>query len=282
METVMAIKRVLLPFCGTGDFLPVIRAALTLGRSFNAQVRGLFAQPVEGVAGLPNESMSMERLLHAIEQAGQDRAERLRKTREAFRECSRKFSDVEAAFASSDDGVEGANLSSEARLSDISVLGSGSHCDSNGRREVRDATLFGSGRPILLVPPAGIDQSNFNRVVIAWKDSIEAARALAAAHPFLQLAKDVLLVSVGESDRPSAELQDVAQYVQLHHTAVRIETIPMDPKSVGAALLSKCEALGGALLVMGAYSHWRWQERVFGGVTEHVLHEARTPVLMAH
>ncbi len=33
---------------------------------------------------------------------------------------------------------------------------------------------------------------------------------------------------------------------------------------------------------MGAYSHSRWQERVFGGATEYIFNEARTPVLMMH
>jgi nucleotide-binding universal stress UspA family protein len=43
------------------------------------------------------------------------------------------------------------------------------------------------------------------------------------------------------------------------------------------------EAAGeGALLVMGAYGRWRWQEWVFGGVTRHVLHHTPVPVLMAH
>ena len=46
--------------------------------------------------------------------------------------------------------------------------------------------------------------------------------------------------------------------------------------------MEKCAVQGPTLLVMGAYSHWRWQERVFGGVTEHVLRKARMPVLMSH
>jgi nucleotide-binding universal stress UspA family protein len=33
---------------------------------------------------------------------------------------------------------------------------------------------------------------------------------------------------------------------------------------------------------MGAYSHYRWREKVFGGVTESVLQEMHAPVLMAH
>jgi nucleotide-binding universal stress UspA family protein len=33
---------------------------------------------------------------------------------------------------------------------------------------------------------------------------------------------------------------------------------------------------------MGAYSHWRCREQIFGGVTQAILGGARSPVLMAH
>jgi nucleotide-binding universal stress UspA family protein len=50
----------------------------------------------------------------------------------------------------------------------------------------------------------------------------------------------------------------------------------------GEVLLDKSEAIGRALLVMGAYSHSRWQERIFGGATEFILHESTSPVLLMH
>ena len=70
--------------------------------------------------------------------------------------------------------------------------------------------------------------------------------------------------------------------MQLHFAELRSELITPTEKNIGETLISTCETHRSALLVMGAYSHWRWHERVFGGVTEHVLREARTPVLMAH
>ena len=42
-----------------------------------------------------------------------------------------------------------------------------------------------------------------------------------------------------------------------------------------------CE-VAADLLVMGGYSHSRLRELVFGGVTEHVLRQAKLPVLMVH
>jgi len=46
---------------------------------------------------------------------------------------------------------------------------------------------------------------------------------------------------------------------------------PFDP--VAKALQYEASAKGGALLIMGAYGHWRWREWVFGGVTQEVLRD---------
>jgi nucleotide-binding universal stress UspA family protein len=167
-------------------------------------------------------------------------------------------------------------------LADITILGSGSQFEENGWEEIREAALLGSGRPILLVPSTGIVEGSFERIVIAWKDSIEVTRAIAASDPLLMLAKEVYLVTVDENDDSTASLQQVENYLQLHFAELRSEVIAPSEKNIGETLISTCETRGHALLVMGAYSHWRWQERVFGGVTQYVLREARTPVLMAH
>jgi nucleotide-binding universal stress UspA family protein len=116
--------------------------------------------------------------------------------------------------------------------------------------------------------------------MIAWKESVEAARAIAAADPFLMFAKEVDLITIGENAADS--LQEVEKYLQLHYSELRSEIVAPSEKHVGEILMEKCAAQGPTLLVMGAYSHWRWQERVFGGVTEHVLRNARMPVMMSH
>ena len=168
-----------------------------------------------------------------------------------------------------------------ARLADISIL-DGAHYDNNAWLDLRDAAIFSSGRPVLILPRSGIEEAALDRIVIAWKETVQAARAVAAAQPFLVNAKEVHLISVGETAEDTISLQDVEQYLQLHYADVRSEVIPHAPGAdVGRLLLDKAEGIGG-LLVMGAYSRWRWREQIFGGVTEAVLHAARTPVLMMH
>jgi nucleotide-binding universal stress UspA family protein len=117
-------------------------------------------------------------------------------------------------------------------------------------------------------------------VVIAWKDAVEAVRAVAAAQPFLAKAKRVRLVTVAErgSDETAPAMAD---YLRRSGLRVELAKLALDSREVGEVLLDAA-AGEGVLLVMGAYGRWRWREWVFGGATHHVLHHTAVPLLMVH
>jgi Universal stress protein family len=52
--------------------------------------------------------------------------------------------------------------------------------------------------------------------------------------------------------------------------------------TVGEALLATCREARASLLVMGAYTRSRIHESYLGGVTRHVLQNARIPVLLSY
>lgn len=278
----MAIKRVLLPFCDAAGFGPIVEGAFVIGQVFGAQVYGLFTQRLHVELPITSENVRSDTLQQILEKAQKEQADKLTQAEEMFQACAKQFPHVVSEFAAKDDAIAN-NVSHAARLADISVLASGSYYEKEDWQDVRDAALFNSGRPVMLIPPGGVDERSFDRVVIAWKESVEAARAVAAAQPFLQHAKEAYLMTIGEGSKAIASLQEIEQYLQLHHSELRTEAIPSS-KGSGTAemLLAKTDELGGGLLVMGAYSHRRWRERIFGGVTESVLRKARTPVLLAH
>ena len=74
----------------------------------------------------------------------------------------------------------------------------------------------------------------------------------------------------------------MAEYLTLSGLKVDALRIAAPAGDVAKTLLSEGSAKPGALLVMGAYGHWRWREWVFGGVTQEVLRDTTLPVLMAH
>jgi len=73
------------------------------------------------------------------------------------------------------------------------------------------------------VVPPGIDTLAAERVVVGWKDTREARRALRDALPFLACAATVALVEI--CDEPSVgegrqHLEDVARYLTRHKVKV--------------------------------------------------------------
>ena len=76
---------------------------------------------------------------------------------------------------------------------------------------MRDAALFQSGRPVLVIPEK--TPSRFGEtIVVAWKDSVELVRAVTAGEPFLAKAKRIVLLSVAEDDNDDPSLAAMAEY----------------------------------------------------------------------
>ncbi len=279
----MAIKRVLMPVSGGGDFESLSETAFHVAERFSAQVMGLFVQPPDLV--IPYFDVTgMEETSTLIETAQQARREAAARAQSMFKASSQRFPHVESVLRSVTGDVE-ASFAHHSRLADLSVITPPDPLE-NGFwgspywLDVQNATLFRSGRPVLFVPPRAIKPS-FDTVVIAWKESLEAARAIAAAQPFMALAREVHLFAITEDGNAATSLQEAEDYLSLHYDEVRSEVVAGDSHDVGKLLLAQAYRLG-ALLVMGAFSHWRWRERLLGGATDYVLREASIPVLMMH
>lgn len=136
-----------------------------------------------------------------------------------------------------------------------------------------------SGRPVLVVPYAGDFSSTGHKVVVAFSDSRETARAMADALPILRQAQQVDVISFNEP--ASAPQQAMHEWLQRQgvKAKVHIESTEMD---IGNALLSRAFDLGADLIVMGGYGHSRVAELVVGGVTRTVLSQMTVPVLISH
>ena len=177
------------------------------------------------------------------------------------------------------EGLVAPSVAMRAKVADLTVLPSIDAGEELFWAGARDAALFHSGRPLLVVPK-GAEGAVGETVVIAWKDAVEAVRAVMAAQPFLVKAKRIRLVSVAErgKDETAAAMAD---YLTKAGLRVELTTVALDSREVGEVLLDAVTGRG-VLLVMGAYGHWRWREWVFGGATHYVLRHTAVPVLMMH
>jgi nucleotide-binding universal stress UspA family protein len=192
---------------------------------------------------------------------------------------ARAFPNVRPTFLHIEDPVAH-TVAIRAKAADVTVLPSISSSQDPFFALARDAALFNSGRAMLVVPN---ETRGFNAstVVIAWKDTVEAVRALAASAPFLAAAKRVKLISIAELEDENETPTMMTDYLTQGGVNVELVSLARHGRDVAEVLI---EAAVGedTLLVMGAYGHWRWREQVLGGTTQYVLHHTKVPVLMSH
>ena len=274
----MSIRKVLLPIIGDDDIDPLASMAFTIATMFSAKVEGVFIDST--FVNSSGESRGPGQTKRAIERAREEKKQKKSRAQQVYDHWTSRFPKVEATLVIRE-GSPDAVYAQRGRLSDISVIGSAHKYDSEYWRSVRDAVLFQSGAPVVVVPSRKGPAYGLEKVLIAWKEGLQASRAIRAVHPFMTKATEVHLLAVGEDQESVASVQDVEEYLQLHYAGVHTELISRSGRKAGELLLSRAESLG-ALLVMGAYTHSQGEEPAYGSVTEFMLSEATVPVLMMH
>lgn len=178
-----------------------------------------------------------------------------------------------------------AYVAREARAADLIIAGAArdiGYADPFTELDPGDL-IMQAGRPVLVVPPEA-EILEAKHILVAWKDTREARRAVLDALPLLQMAVDVTVVEIaGRDDIKSAARsgEDVAGWLKRHGVCAGANAVVASEEPFGAleALLSQNAA---DLIVAGAYGHSRVQERIFGGVTRDLLTKARCCCLFAN
>ncbi|HWV83191.1 MAG TPA: universal stress protein [Hyphomicrobiaceae bacterium] len=175
-----------------------------------------------------------------------------------------------------------------ARTADIVVAAQKeSDWDYADMFDVPDWLAMESGRPVLVVPKSGNLDSIGQRVVVAWNNSREAARAAFDALPLLQKAQEVTVLSVEEPSKPEVTSDiagaEIGATLARHGIKANVQQVkPSARGDAGVELLAQVAAHRADLLVMGCFGRSRLREFVLGGASRHVLHNATVPVLMGH
>ena len=193
---------------------------------------------------------------------------------------------VRAAWAEVHDDPILSTFAKQALFADVLVMGQ--HDPSNAQMgqlpaDFVQSVIMMSGKPALVLPYTGAPKTVGDTVLIAWKPSREAARAVAAALPILQSARAVHVVSWGDEESPvSGDRMDLTTYLKLRGVQTTWHKQGPAPKDLGEMLLSFAFDVQADLLVMGCYGHSRAREWILGGVTRTLLDAMTLPVLMAH
>lgn len=147
---------------------------------------------------------------------------------------------------------------------------------------ILDALLFRANTPVLLVPRT-MPRSFGQHIAIAWQGECAATERAVDSLDGLLLGAKRTIILVGDhkaSSSPPPEvllrrLDEADKRATVHH-------FPLDGRHIGEALLSEARQVKADLLVMGAFSHGRLREFIFGGATIEILRDFDLPVLMHH
>ena len=173
----------------------------------------------------------------------------------------------------------------EARCADIIVSGGQSNAlsDPFALASPKDLVMQ-AGRP-LLIAPDNVSWLDLRSVLMAWKDTPEARRAIAYSLPMLRKAKEVNVAEIVEAgDNRSAavsRVRDVAAWLSRHGVSAS-EVVPEDGGDVIAQLDAIAANVGAGVVVAGAYGHSRFRELILGGMTQHLMTQSSRCVLLSH
>ncbi len=259
--------------------------AIDLARRHDAHLTALhiidIGMPLIGMAD-GGGGAGMAALLDQLRDTGLAEAARIEAD---FRERMRRES-MQGEWRQAE-GMVGELVTQHARYADLVIVGQddpdGPTTNSIG---LPGDILFGSGRPVLVIPYAGSFTTTGRRVLIGWNAGREAARAVNDALPLIAKADSACVLVAnprqgldGHGEEPGA---DIAVHLARHGATVTVEHRLAPDVPDADLLLNQASDMAADLIVIGAYGHSRLREFMLGGVTRSILRQMTVPVLMSH
>jgi nucleotide-binding universal stress UspA family protein len=256
-----------------------LRVAGDLAEQFNARLIGIAAcQPQPSVYADGSFAHGLVEKLRA------EAEEKLGALEQHFRQAFQdRVKDIEwrSSFAVPVDFVAG-----EARAADLIVTGANRAAalvDPMWRLDPSELVMK-LGRPMVVVPPE-VGGLKLSRVVVGWKDTREARRAVVDALPLLQQAKEVAVVEIVENDddraAASRRVAEVAAWLGRHRVDAS-HVVPTRRGNAAEQLAVHAGEVGADLVVAGAYGHTRLREWIFGGVTNDLITTSARCSFLSH
>jgi nucleotide-binding universal stress UspA family protein len=271
------IRSVLVHFDASEDAGLRLGVAAEFAARFDAEVTVLYAVVPATTLGGPDWSGTSTPWLADYD------AQRRKEARARFEKAQTK-SGVRMHWQESSDVFPAEGTVRAAHVHDLVVLGQrrpGVRWPGEIPSDFVPAVVIGSGAPALVVPHS-VPCAGFGRApMVAWKPTREAARAVRAALPLLQVARTVTVCGWGAAAAASAD--GLSQWLLRHGVESRMEvSAEPEPEAVGELLLSRASDVGADLLITGCYGHARVREWVMGGASRTLLESMTLPLLAAH
>lgn len=245
---------------------PALRYAIGLAEMFDAELIGLAAEePNLAYAGVDSTSAAVD--LYAMEH------EEIEKR---LRDAGQQFAGMVPPGTASQWRPFMSSVSrclvDNASSADLIVTSSCSKTAFQGALRVNLGELVvKAGRPVLDVGETTV-RAKFDKILIGWKDTREARRAVCDALPFLQRAGTVsaITMSEGEAAAERRSLDALSSWLGRHGISVETELVE-NRDNYEDVLESVALSRNVDLVVAGGYGHSQVREWLFGGMTRTLL-----------
>ncbi len=288
------MKSILVPTGGSDTDEPLFATALAAARPFSAHLQFVHIRINPGQAAVYTPHVEFASGAALVDALGQLQTQAEMRSAGAARHvrefCAQSGVDIvdvprvsHAVTASwreeSDDARR--RLMFHARHSDLVVMGRAKR--PNGLPpDLLELLLQDCGRPILLAcstPPRNLTGT----IMVCWRETADAARAVVAGMPFLTRAARVVFAAVDESgDAHTNAVHDAASQFRWNGITTEVQVAAANGHATAEVLTTLAKSCRADLLVMGAYGHSRMRELFFGGCTQAIMRHADLPVLMLH
>ncbi|WP_041795265.1 universal stress protein [Pararhodospirillum photometricum] len=177
-------------------------------------------------------------------------------------------------------------LTANAQYADLTILGQNDPRTADRvPADLAEQVVLNCGRPVLLIPYTGSFEYGFSRVLVAYNDSRESARALGDALPFIRGSEawvSVVRHAPDKADPSDWRWIELLRRLEDHGVRATVETPTLNAIGVADFLLSKAADVSAELLVMGAYGKLGLPRMLRGSVTRDILRQMTLPVLLSH
>jgi nucleotide-binding universal stress UspA family protein len=278
----MALSTILVHLGRDPDAAARLAAAVALAKAHGAHLTALYlTRPLTMPAEITGRGLS-----RAYLEGGVDDAAHVERALEAeFRATAGQLGLSHDWIVEDSDNLEA--LAKHGHAADLIVVSRSGDQNLEDRVRLRlpEELVLVTGLPIVVLPEGyAPDTSNClgQRVLLAWKPTREAVRALRDALPILQRAHNVVIATVKPTGEDALSVLEVMQYLRRQGIEAHSVDVADSGEGVAATLLAVAEAHGIDLVVSGAYGHSRVREVLFGGVTRTLFRTARLPILFSH
>lgn len=226
----------------------------------------------------PDEGMPTQAEREAFSDAEEKTANALQKIAEQWINTSTCHHSADFEHLTGD--IE-ATVAGRSRRADFIVIARPSPKNGQEREAAFGAALFDTQGTLLVSPTVPVKTLG-RHPVVAWHASQAMDRTIGAATVILQQAEQITVLIGSDQEHHDTSEPDFVNDLRHRGIPVTIDRFTVEEKGLARALCQRSADAGGDLMIMGAHTHPKIREWLFGSVTDDIFAGETLPVLAHH